>query len=277
MKKKKTKVEIVKIVVLVILCVIFLMPIFYLVMNSFKSLPEILTSFTAFPTVFTLDNYIGAAERINFLQVFINTLILTVGTTIITVFAAALAGYKLQRTKGRISGAFRAYFMMGLMIPFAVIMVPLAQVIGRMGITNNLVGLFFVYTAQYIPMMVMIYSGYCKTVPLELDEAATIDGCNSFQTFTKVILPLTTPMLVTMAVLAAVWTWNDLLVALISINDMNMMTLTRRVQNFIGFQSGTEWDFFTAAVSLDMIPIIVVYIFMQKKIQAGLTSGAVKG
>lgn len=277
MKKKKTKVEIVKIVVLVILCVIFLMPIFYLVMNSFKSLPEILTSFTAFPTVFTLDNYIGAAERINFLQVFINTLILTVGTTIITVFAAALAGYKLQRTKGKISGAFRAYFMMGLMIPFAVIMVPLAQVIGRMGITNNLVGLFFVYTAQYIPMMVMIYSGYCKTVPLELDEAATIDGCNSFQTFTKVILPLTTPMLVTMAVLAAVWTWNDLLVALISINDMNMMTLTRRVQNFIGFQSGTEWDFFTAAVSLDMIPIIVVYIFMQKKIQAGLTSGAVKG
>lgn len=275
MKKRKT--EVVKIVVLVVLCIAFLLPIYYLVMNSFKSLSEILTSFTSLPTVFTLDNYVGAAERIDFVKVVINTLILTVGTTIITVLVSALAGYKLQRTKGRIAGVFRLYFMMGLMIPFAVIMVPLAQVIGRMGISNNLVGLFFVYTAQYIPMMIMVYSGYCKSVPLELDKAATIDGCNSFQTFVRVILPLTTPMLVTMAVLAAVWTWNDLLMALISISDADMMTITRRVQNFIGFQSGTEWDFFTAAVSLDMIPIIVLYIFLQKRIQAGLTSGAVKG
>lgn len=277
MQKKQRRMEIIKVVVLIVCCILFLLPVYFLVMNSFKPLKEILTSFTALPNAFSLDNYIGAAGKINFGRIIVNTLILTVGSTLVTLIVATLAGYKLQRTKGKASNAVRIYFMAGMMIPFAVIMVPLSQIIGKSGITNNLVGLFFVYAAEYIPMMIMIYSGYCKSIPYELDEAATIDGCNQLQVFTKVILPLTMPMLVTMAVLAAVWTWNDLLVTLIAIDDMAKMTLTRRIQNFIGFQSGTEWDFFTAAVSLEMIPIIVVYFFLQKKIQAGLTSGAVKG
>ena len=156
-------------------------------------------------------------------------------------------------------------------------MVPLSQILGKLGINNNLPGLLFVYCAMYIPMMTFVYSGYCDSISEQLDEAATIDGCNQFQVFFHVILPLTKPILVTMAVLAAVWTWNDLLVALIAIDQMPLMTLTRRIQNFIGFQSGTEWDFFTASVTLAMVPIIVLYGFLQQYVQSGITAGAVKG
>lgn len=275
MKKKKVY-GVIKIALIVLACVVFLLPIYYLVINSFKPLKDILLSFTAFPKSLTFDNYVGAARKINYLQIFGNTLFLTVGSVLITLMFSTLAGYKLQRTHGRLSNLVRGYLSLGLMVPFAVIMVPLSQIIGRMGLNNNLAGLAFVYAAMYMPMMIFVYSGYCKNISYELDEAAIIDGCNQLQVFVWIILPLTKPIIVTMAVLAAVWTWNDLLVALISIDDLQLMTLTRRIQNFIGFQSGTEWDFFTAAVSLSMLPIIVLYAFLQKRVQAGLTSGAIK-
>ena len=246
-------------------------------MNSFKSLNEIMISFISFPKQFTLRNYVGAMEKINYLRTFGNTLFLTVGSVILTLIVCSLAGYKIQRTKSKLSKISKSYLAIGQMVPFSVIMVPLSQILGKLGINNNLPGLLFVYCAMYIPMMTFVYSGYCDSISEQLDEAATIDGCNQFQVFFHVILPLTKPILVTMAVLAAVWTWNDLLVALIAIDQMPLMTLTRRIQNFIGFQSGTEWDFFTASVTLAMVPIIVLYGFLQQYVQSGITAGAVKG
>lgn len=277
MKMSRKAAETIKVVVIVLCCILFLLPVYFLIMNSFKSLNEILISFISFPKQFTLRNYVGAMEKINYLRTFGNTLFLTVGSVILTLIVCSLAGYKIQRTKSKISKISKSYLAIGQMVPFSVIMVPLSQILGKLGINNNLPGLLFVYCAMYIPMMTFVYSGYCDSISEQLDEAATIDGCNQFQVFFHVILPLTKPILVTMAVLAAVWTWNDLLVALIAIDQMPLMTLTRRIQNFIGFQSGTEWDFFTASVTLAMVPIIVLYGFLQQYVQSGITAGAVKG
>lgn len=277
MKTSRKAAETIKVVVIVLCCILFLLPVYFLVMNSFKSLNEILISFISFPKQFTLRNYAGAMEKINYLRTFGNTLFLTVGSVILTLIVCSLAGYKIQRTKSKLSKISKSYLAIGQMVPFSVIMVPLSQILGKLGINNNLPGLLFVYCAMYIPMMTFVYSGYCDSISEQLDEAATIDGCNQFQVFFHVILPLTKPILVTMAVLAAVWTWNDLLVALIAIDQMPLMTLTRRIQNFIGFQSGTEWDFFTASVTLAMVPIIVLYGFLQQYVQSGITAGAVKG
>lgn len=277
MKTSRKAAETIKVVVIVLCCILFLLPVYFLIMNSFKSLNEILISFISFPKQFTLRNYVGAMEKINYLRTFGNTLFLTVGSVILTLIVCSLAGYKIQRTKSKISKISKSYLAIGQMVPFSVIMVPLSQILGKLGINNNLPGLLFVYCAMYIPMMTFVYSGYCDSISEQLDEAATIDGCNQFQVFFHVILPLTKPILVTMAVLAAVWTWNDLLVALIAIDQMPLMTLTRRIQNFIGFQSGTEWDFFTASVTLAMVPIIVLYGFLQQYVQSGITAGAVKG
>lgn len=277
MKKSRKAAETIKVIVLILCCILFLLPVYFLVMNSFKSLNEILISFISLPKQFTLRNYAGAMEKINYLRTFGNTLFLTVGSVLLTLIVCSLAGYKIQRTRSKISKITKSYMAIGQMVPFAVIMVPLSQILGKLGINNNLPGLLFVYCAMYIPMMTFVYSGYCDSISGQLDEAATIDGCNQFQVFFHVILPLTKPILVTMAVLAAVWTWNDLLVALIAIDQMPLMTLTRRIQNFIGFQSGTEWDFFTASVTLAMVPIIVLYGFLQQYVQSGITAGAVKG
>ena len=277
MKTSRKAAETIKVVVIVLCCILFLLPVYFLIMNSFKSLNEIMISFIAFPKQFTLRNYVGAMEKINYLRTFGNTLFLTVGSVILTLIVCSLAGYKIQRTKSKLSKISKSYLAIGQMVPFSVIMVPLSQILGKLGINNNLPGLLFVYCAMYIPMMTFVYSGYCDSISEQLDEAATIDGCNQFQVFFHVILPLTKPILVTMAVLAAVWTWNDLLVALIAIDQMPLMTLTRRIQNFIGFQSGTEWDFFTASVTLAMVPIIVLYGFLQQYVQSGITAGAVKG
>lgn len=277
MKKSRKAAETIKVIVLILCCILFLLPVYFLVMNSFKSLNEILISFISLPKQFTLRNYAGAMEKINYLRTFGNTLFLTVGSVLLTLIVCSLAGYKIQRTRSKISKITKSYMAIGQMVPFAVIMVPLSQILGKLGINNNLPGLLFVYCAMYIPMMTFVYSSYCDSISEQLDEAATIDGCNQFQVFFHVILPLTKPILVTMAVLAAVWTWNDLLVALIAIDQMPLMTLTRRIQNFIGFQSGTEWDFFTASVTLAMVPIIVLYGFLQQYVQSGITAGAVKG
>ena len=277
MKKSRKAAETIKVIVLILCCILFLLPVYFLVMNSFKSLNEILISFISLPKQFTLRNYAGAMEKINYLRTFGNTLFLTVGSVLLTLIVCSLAGYKIQRTRSKISKITKSYMAIGQMVPIAVIMVPLSQILGKLGINNNLPGLLFVYCAMYIPMMTFVYSGYCDSISEQLDEAATIDGCNQFQVFFHVILPLTKPILVTMAVLAAVWTWNDLLVALIAIDQMPLMTLTRRIQNFIGFQSGTEWDFFTASVTLAMVPIIVLYGFLQQYVQSGITAGAVKG
>ena len=277
MKKSRKAAETIKVIVLILCCILFLLPVYFLVMNSFKSLNEILISFISLPKQFTLRNYAGAMEKINYLRTFGNTLFLTVGSVLLTLIVCSLAGYKIQRTRSKISKITKSYMAIGQMVPFAVIMVPLSQILGKLGINNNLPGLLFVYCAMYIPMMTFVYSGYCDSISEQLDEAATIDGCNQFQVFFHVILPLTKPIPVTMAVLAAVWTWNDLLVALIAIDQMPLMTLTRRIQNFIGFQSGTEWDFFTASVTLAMVPIIVLYGFLQQYVQSGITAGAVKG
>ncbi len=277
MKKSRKAAETIKVIVLILCCILFLLPVYFLVMNSFKSLNEILISFISLPKQFTLRNYAGAMEKINYLRTFGNTLFLTVGSVLLTLIVCSLAGYKIQRTRSKISKITKSYMAIGQMVPFAVIMVPLSQILGKLGINNNLPGLLLVYCAMYIPMMTFVYSGYCDSISEQLDEAATIDGCNQFQVFFHVILPLTKPILVTMAVLAAVWTWNDLLVALIAIDQMPLMTLTRRIQNFIGFQSGTEWDFFTASVTLAMVPIIVLYGFLQQYVQSGITAGAVKG
>ena len=277
MKKSRKAAETIKVIVLILCCILFLLPVYFLVMNSFKSLNEILISFISLPKQFTLRNYAGAMEKINYLRTFGNTLFLTGGSVLLTLIVCSLAGYKIQRTRSKISKITKSYMAIGQMVPFAVIMVPLSQILGKLGINNNLPGLLLVYCAMYIPMMTFVYSGYCDSISEQLDEAATIDGCNQFQVFFHVILPLTKPILVTMAVLAAVWTWNDLLVALIAIDQMPLMTLTRRIQNFIGFQSGTEWDFFTASVTLAMVPIIVLYGFLQQYVQSGITAGAVKG
>lgn len=277
MKKKSRASQVLLIIVLVIAGLIFLMPVYFLLINSLKPLREIVLSFVSLPQHPTFENYAGAMRRIDYVTAFGNTIFLTVGAVAVTMLFSSMCGYKLQRTAGRISKAIYFLFLFGLMVPFTVIMVPMSQLIVGLGIANNLWAIIFVYAAMFMSMTVFIYYNYCKTIPLEMDEAAMIDGCGQTRLFFQIILPLSGTILVSIAVLTALWTWNDFVVALIAITEPELATITRRINNFISQFSGTEWDFFTAAVSLAMVPIMALYIALQKYVQQGILSGAVKG
>ena len=275
---KKRVYQIISITVLFLNGAMFLIPIFFLIINSFKPLKEILLSFVSMPKDFTIQNYTGAWNRIDYLSIFFNTLHLAVGAVIITVLFSSLCGYKLQRTRGKISKVLYFYFLIGLIIPFTVIMVPMSMfLLGTLQMGNNLTLLIFVYAALFMPVTVFIYYGYCKSIPLELDEAAMIDGCGQVRTFFQVVLPLTGTILVSIVVLSFLWTWNDFVVVLIAVDDPSLATITRRLNNFVGLFTGGEWDYFTAIVTLAMLPVVLLYALLQKYVQQGLISGAIKG
>lgn len=185
MKKSRKAAETIKVIVLILCCILFLLPVYFLVMNSFKSLNEILISFISLPKQFTLRNYAGAMEKINYLRTFGNTLFLTVGSVLLTLIVCSLAGYKIQRTRSKISKITKSYMAIGQMVPFAVIMVPLSQILGKLGINNNLPGLLFVYCAMYIPhddvsftaaIAIPSPSSWTRLPPL---TAATSSRCSS--------------------------------------------------------------------------------------------------
>jgi raffinose/stachyose/melibiose transport system permease protein len=276
--KRKTVSQLILTLILLVVGFIFLLPVFYLLLNSFKPKSEIMLSFVAWPKDFSFMNYINGWKRINYPAICANTLFLSVGSVIITLLFSSLCGYKLQRTASRISKILYYYFLFGLIIPFTVIMVPISMLmLSRLKLGNNLVVLPFLYAALYMPLTVFIYYGYCKSVPRELDEVAMIDGCNPLRTFFQVILPLTGPILVSIAVLSFLWTWNDFMIALITLDDPALVTITRRINNFVGYFSGVEWDYFTAIISLAMLPILILYAALQKYVMRGMISGALKG
>jgi raffinose/stachyose/melibiose transport system permease protein len=264
--------------ILIVIGIIFLIPIYYLVINSFKPKSEILFSFISMPKNFTIMNYINAWRRINYPAIFMNTLFLSSGSTFLTLLFSSLCGYKLQRTVSKISRVIYYYFLFGLIIPFTVIMVPISMLmLGQLKMGNNLWALLVLYAALFMPLTVFIYHGYCKTVPRELDEVAEIDGCGPLRTFFQIILPLTGPILVSIAILSFLWIWNDFVVVLITLDDPALATITRRMNNFVGQFTGAEYDYFTAIVILSMLPILVLYAALQKYVMQGMLSGALKG
>lgn len=278
MKRSNRLKQVLILVFLIIAGVIFLAPVYFIVMNSFKPYAEIMTSFISLPKTISFHNYIAAWDRIDYPRIFGNTVFLSVGAMIVTILFSSMAGYKLQRTKTKLSKGVFYYFLFGMIIPFPVVMVPMAQMmLSQMKIGNNLPIIVFVYAALFMPHTIFIFYGYCKTLPKELDEAAMIDGCGPIRMYTRIIFPLSGTILVSIAVLSFLWTWNDFLVALITIDKAEMATITRRMNNFIGMFNASEWDFFTAAVTMSMLPVIVLYACLQKYVQSGILAGAIKG
>ena len=264
-------------ILFIILALMAFLPAVFVLIISLSSESSIYAvGFSFFPQSWSLEAYEYLARQAGIIgRSFLNSIGITVVGTVIGLIMCSTMGYSLSRPNYK----FRGFFTWFIFIP----MLFSGGMVASYMINAQILKLKNTYWALILPIccssfyIVIMRTFFQTTVPMELIEAATIDGCNQFQVFFHVILPLTKPILVTMAVLAAVWTWNDLLVALIAIDQMPLMTLTRRIQNFIGFQSGTEWDFFTASVTLAMVPIIILYGFLQKYVQSGITAGAVKG
>lgn len=277
MKKSRKAAETIKVIVLILCCILFLLPVYFLVMNSFKSLNEILISFISLPKQFTLRNYAGAMEKINYLRTFGNTLFLTVGSVLLTLIVCSLAGYKIQRTRSKISKITKSYMAIGQMVPFAVIMVPLSQILGKLGINNNLPGLLFVYCAMYIPMMTFVYSGYCDSISEQLDEAATIDGCSKYKVYSHIILPLMKPSIVTTVIIQFYWKWDDYLGPLLYLSRPQSYTVSIAIKLFADSASTTDYGAMFAMSTLSLIPVFLIFLFFNRYLVQGIGTSGLKG
>ncbi|WP_068783489.1 carbohydrate ABC transporter permease [Paenibacillus phocaensis] len=264
--------------VLVLVMLLTLAPLALLVVNSFKSQSEIVANPLQFPSEFSFQYIQHAAEQIHLLQALGVTALITVLSILLLVLVSSLTAWLMVRTKSVTSIVLLFMFSASMLIPFQSVMYPLLSLFENMGL-KNLVGLILMYVGFGLSMSVFLYHGFLKSVPLALEEAAVIDGAGIFQLFFRVVFPLVKTTTVTVIILNSVWIWNDYLLPFLVIGNQSYKTLTLELYfaKQVSGQYGSAWDLIFPAVFISIIPIIVLFIFLQKYIIKGVSDGAVKG
>jgi raffinose/stachyose/melibiose transport system permease protein len=269
------------IVILILLFILFIMPFILVIINVFKTKADIVTDPLALVGAhgFTMHNFPDAMAKMNFFNVFKNSLIITILSTVLTIFVSAMASFVIVRNgKWKFCSGLFALMVASMVIPFQVLMVPLVSVYGGIfGVLNHRITLILMHTGFSVSMATFMFHGAIHTnIPLELEEAALIDGCSRWQTFWKVVFPLLKPTIATVAIIDAMAFWNDYLLPSLVLTDKALYTIPIATQAFYGTYS-TDIGLVMAALLLAMLPILILYLFLQKYIVAGVTSGAVKG
>ena len=264
----------------VVLCayaLIALFPIALILINSVKSRDAIFDNPLAFPSVhtFSLIGFEKVLTNTNFMLYFGNSMIVTLGSLLLIVLFGAMAGWALSEYNFRGNRLMALYLALGIMIPIRLGTVSILQLVVSLNLINTRSALILVYTAQGLPLAVMILSEFIRQIPKELKEAARCDGVGEFKIFFQIILPLIRPAIATVAVFTMIPAWNDLWFPLILAPGDDTKTVTLGVQQFIG-QYVTDWNSVLAALSMAVIPILILYVLFSRQLIRGLTSGAVK-
>lgn len=275
MEKKYTKKTFVGEAAIVILAVVFIIPIYYLVVSTFKSQDQIMRNPLGFPTHFNLDNYGRALESMDFWRNFGNSLFITVTAVVIIVVFGAMAAYSISRHQTKFSKFAGLFFLIGFMVPVQTTMIPLFNLMKGMHLINTFPGIILLHTNQCVFAFLM-YRGFVNTVPLELEEAAKIDGCNMWQIFWSIVFPLMKPITITIVIFNVMWIWNDFMLTYLFLNSSAKATLVMQVYNGIGMFSN-DWSLMMPALVIALLPMVIFYLIMQKQIIAGVAAGAVKG
>lgn len=279
-RKKKIN-HAITIAVLIILFLLFIAPFILVIINVFKTKADITSNPLALIGAhgFTFQNFPEAMKKMDFWNVFKNSLVITTSATILTILVSAMASFVIVRNgKWKACSILFALMIASMVIPFQVLMVPLVSVYGGIfKILNHRWTLILMHTGFSVSMATFMFHGAINTnIPLELEEAALIDGCTRWQTFWKVVFPLLKPTIATVAIIDAMAFWNDYLLPSLVLGEKNLYTIPIATQAFYGTYS-TDIGLVMAALLLAMLPILILYLFLQKYIVAGVTSGAVKG
>ncbi|MEG1878155.1 MAG: carbohydrate ABC transporter permease [Pseudoflavonifractor sp.] len=275
MKKKRTY-AIAGAIVLGLILLIYILPILSLLINSFKPYGEIMDSFIALPKAFTLENYPKAWKALDFIRSSGNSVIMTVITLVLLLGTTMPAAYQLSRSRTKLGKFLFNFFTMPYLIPFFAVMIPVVKLARDFHLNNSLLGVSVVNVGISGSFAIIMFCGFVKSIPRELDEAAYVDGCGKFQVFTKIIVPLLKPAISSVTIVYSLWTWNNFMLPFLMLTDRPKQTLIIRVFDLFGMY-GTDWEVVIAALILVSAPIIILYAVFQKYIIGGLTSGAVKG
>jgi len=260
---------------LVILSIISMFPIIWVILSSFKEQTELFNfPLTLFPKSWTLENYRNALSQGNFVLYFSNTAIVAVVSTAIAVAINIMAGYALAKYKFKGRDAIFYTMIATLMIPLQVIMIPIFIQLKNLGMLNSLWGIIIPPAAT--PTGVFLARQYMVNLPDSMIESARIDGAKEFFIFRTIIVPLSKPIIATIAIFSFMWRWNDFLWPLIVITDNRKQTIQQALANFVG-QLQINWSDLLAMTTISIIPVILVFLKFQKYFMSGITSGAVKG
>jgi raffinose/stachyose/melibiose transport system permease protein len=274
--KKKNIGSLIITVILAIAGFITLFPVYIAVVNSFKTNKDMTLSVLGWPTTFNFDNFTKAIDKLDFFKSTGNTIYLTVFSVVGIILISSMAGYKLARTNNKLSKFLYVLFVASMLIPFHSIMISLTKVSMVIGSKGSLTGLATIYIGLGLNMAIFLYVGFVKSIPLEIEEAAIMDGAGPFSTFFLIVFPLLKPITATIMILDALWVWNDFLLPLLMITNNEKYTLILSASVFFGKYS-TDWTALLAGLLMTSVPMVIFYLIFQKHIVKGVAAGAIKG
>ncbi|MFC7680549.1 carbohydrate ABC transporter permease [Paenibacillus sp. GCM10028914] len=263
-------------IIMILLGLLFLVPFYFLFVNSVKTFGDLLTDSAGLPKAVEWTNYSRAWTITKFPSAFLNSFIVTVVSNLLLALFSAMTAYQMVRRDSRFNRLLFAMFVAAMVIPFQSIMIPLVKVTSMVGLGNSLVGLIICYLGFGVPLSVFLFHGFTKSIPLEIEEAATVDGSSPYGVFFRVVFPLMKPMFVTVIILNTLWIWNDYLLPSLILTSAELRTIPIATFAFFG-QYTKQWDLALPALVLGITPIIIFFLAMQKYIIEGITAGAVKG
>lgn len=285
MKKKKFEISSIFIyIVLIFWSLTTIYPIIWVIQNSFKAKDKILANSFSLPVgdLFTLANYRKAFGNLNIFGAYKNSIFVSTVVALAVVILAGMASFALVRYSFKLKGFLQSMVMAAMMFPVFATIIPVFSMEAKWGITNTsswgltMLSLILPQIAGNLAFAIVVLTGFIRGLPIDLEEAAYLEGCNVFQIFYKVIVPLTKPSFATVAIFSFLWSYNDLFTQMFFLRRPEMRAITRLL-NELTSQEGTNYGLMAAAVTLVVVPVLIVYIFLQKYIIKGMTAGAIKG
>ena len=278
-ERKRSVKDIFLIMILCVLTVIFLIPMFLVLMNSFKSRLFVSTQPFSFPNAQTFvgfENYINGLTTSGFFMAFLRSVWITVVSVVIIVIFTSMTAWYIIRVNSKFTKSLYYLFVFSMIVPFQMVMYTMTFVVNTIAF-NNVFGIILVYLGFGAGLAVFMFMGFVKSIPVEVEEAATIDGCTPLQTFFKVVFPMLKSITITVAILNVMWIWNDYLLPYLILGE-SQKTIPVAIQIAMqGAYGATDYGGFMAMLVVAIIPIIIFYISSQKYIIKGVISGAVKG
>jgi len=259
-----------------LVALLFFFPILFNLMSAFKSNGEIMRDAIAFPTSLYLENFRYLLTETEFPRAILNSLILTSVSILLQILIIPMAGYAIERRQARWTNFIFLYFLAGMMIPFQAYMIPLFKELKMLGLYGSLAGPILIYIAGAVGFGCLLYTSFVKGIPKEVEEAAEIDGCGRYGIFWKIVFPLLGPVTASMVVLNGLGIWNDFLLPMLALPSGEPKTMVVEIYRYIG-EFSSRWDMIFAGTALSVVPVLVVFVFMQKYFVKGISSGATKG
>jgi len=276
MKSTKRRVPVLDLVIAII-AVLFAVPMYSAFVNAFKTYSDMTKSPLKPPTYLYFGNFIEVFERTDFLAIYKNSVFITFVSVVILVFLSATAAYPFARFKTRLNSIIYVFLIIGIMIPSGLSLISLIKILMRFGLNGTYLGLFLTYAGSWwVPLLMFIYIGFINTIPKELEESASIDGASYFRTFWQIIFPMLKPCTGSAIIFAGMGIWNDFLTPLFILGGADgQKTVTVAIYAFAGKYT-TRFNLIFAVMVMAALPIIILFVLMQKQFIKGLTAGAIK-